>query len=121
MPSSIKLQREYADEITVLYIECQGSTLDQAEAFAWDRGWMGTPAIWTVERPFDVEGRGLPKFALLSAEGKVLMTGNPLAVHGKIVEEFGMGWIGALGAEVTGRVHKPFAEEGLPDEVDRHA
>lgn len=86
MPSSLKLAAEYGDDLTVLFVESQGHTAQESEAFAWNRKWMGTRAMWTTEAPFQVAGNTIPKFALLSNEGVVLAVGNPLAVHKAIVE-----------------------------------
>lgn len=86
MPASLKLQEEYGNDLAVLFVECQGADADTAEAFAWRMKWMATPAMWTTERPFDPEGRGLPAFALLDAEGTLLLSGNPLAMKKQIEE-----------------------------------
>ena len=86
MPASLKLQAEHGDDLAVLFVECQGADDDVAEAFAWRQKWMGTQAMWTTERPFAVEGNGLPKFALLDVEGNVLLSGNPLAMKKQIEE-----------------------------------
>jgi len=86
VPASIKLQQEYGDDLQVLFVECQGADLATAEAFAWRQKWMGTQALWSIERPLDPEGNGLPAFALLDTEGKVLLKGNPLAMKKQIEE-----------------------------------
>lgn len=84
MPASLKLAREFGDDLALIMVESQGSSLEEQEAFAWKRKWMGTQAMWTTERPFDTGAGGLPNFALLSAEGEVLLMGNPSSMHGKI-------------------------------------
>jgi len=86
VPASIKLQQEFGDALQVLFVECQGADLEKSEAFAWRQKWMGTRAIWTDERPLEVAGSGLPKFALLDTEGKLLLEGNPLAMKKQIEE-----------------------------------
>lgn len=86
MPSAIKTAREYGDDLTVLFVECQGSNETAAEKFAYGKKWMGTPAMWTSERPFDTGAKGIPNFALLSADGELLMKGNPMAMHSKIMD-----------------------------------
>lgn len=86
MPASLELQREYGSDLQVLFVESQGADSDTAEAFAWRRKWMDTAAMWTTERPLQVEGNMLPKFALLDIEGKLLLSGNPLAEK-KAIEE----------------------------------
>ncbi|MCP5023533.1 MAG: hypothetical protein GY930_17410 [bacterium] len=84
MPATIKLAREYGDNLGIILVESQGATQTAAEKFAWEHKWMGTGAMWTGERPFATGSRGLPNFALLSAEGKVLLMGNPNSMHGDI-------------------------------------
>jgi len=84
VPASIKLQQEYGDALQVLFVECQGADQETAEAFAWRQKWMGTRAMWTTERPLEVGGNGLPAFALLDTEGKLLLDGNPLDMKKKI-------------------------------------
>jgi hypothetical protein len=86
VPASIKLQQEYGDDLQVLFVEVQGADQETAEAFAWRQKWMGTRAMWTTERPLEVPGEGIPKFALLDTEGKLLLNGNPLDMKKKIEE-----------------------------------
>jgi hypothetical protein len=86
VPASLELQREYGSDLQVLFVECQGAESDKAEAFAWRQRWMDTSAMWSTERPVQVEGNGLPKFALLDVEGRLLLSGNPLAMKKKIEE-----------------------------------
>lgn len=76
MPASIKLQREYGDDLAVIFVECQGTKPEDVERFIMKRRWFGTPAMWTSERPFSTSGNGLPKFALLSASGTVIAEGR---------------------------------------------
>jgi hypothetical protein len=86
VPASLELQEVHGDDLAVIFVECQGADDDTAEAFAWRQKWMGTAAMWTTERPMDPEGRGLPAFALLDVEGKLLLSGNPLAMKKEIEE-----------------------------------
>jgi hypothetical protein len=86
VPASLKLQEEYGDDLAVLFIECQGATPDEAVAFSLRQRWYGTEAMWTSERPFNPEGSGLPACAVVSNEGKILLTGNPLAMKKQIEE-----------------------------------
>ncbi|MEM8712510.1 MAG: hypothetical protein AAGG01_16270 [Planctomycetota bacterium] len=86
MPSAIKTAREYGDDLAVIFVEVQGAGPNKAERFAWDKRWMGTSAMWTSERPFSTGSRGIPNFALLSADGEVLMKGHPGSMHSKIMK-----------------------------------
>lgn len=86
MPTAIKLQEQYGDALQVVFVECQGATRDQYEAFAWKMKWMGNGAMWTEERPMPTVGQGLPETALLGIDGKVLLQGYP-GDFGKKLEE----------------------------------
>jgi hypothetical protein len=86
VPASIKLKEEYGDDLHVLFVESQGATLDTAELFALKRKWIGHGAMWTTERPVDSPGSGLPATVLLSNEGEVLVSGNPLSLKKRIEE-----------------------------------
>ena len=76
MPASIKLQNEYGDDLAVLFVESQGTAPDATEKFILEHKWLGNAAMWTNESPFRTGSNGLPNFALLSADGKVLAKGN---------------------------------------------
>lgn len=86
MPSAIKKAHEYGDDLAIIFVECQGATPEAMERFAWEHGWMGTSALWTSERPVTAEGNGLPSCALIGADGRVILKGNPLTLHSKLVE-----------------------------------
>jgi hypothetical protein len=86
VPASLKLQETFKDSLTVIFVECQGLDSHGAESFAYSRQWMNTQAMWTTERPFSTGSRGLPNFALLSNEGKVLLKGHPGRMHQQIEE-----------------------------------
>lgn len=86
MPSAIKTAAEYGDDLVVLFVEVQGATATEAERFAWGRKWMGTNAMWTSERVFSTGAKGIPNFALLSADGELIMKGHPGAMHSKIID-----------------------------------
>ena len=47
---------------------------------------MGTTAMWTREAPFRTGSRGLPNFALIGADGKILMKGHPMSMQSKVVK-----------------------------------
>lgn len=84
VPSAIKMAETYRGELAVLLVESQGHTLEQVATFALDRKWFGSGAMWTTERPFQTGARGIPNYALLSAEGRVLIMGNPITDHKRI-------------------------------------
>jgi len=86
VPDSVALAGEFGEELTVLLVESQGASLDEVEALAYSRKWMGRPAIWTTERPFRTGARGLPNFVLLSCDGEVLLKGNPISMKAQIEE-----------------------------------
>ncbi len=76
MPAAIKLQEEYGDDLAVIFVESQGTSVEKTASFILDRRWMGASTMWTNERPFDTGSRGLPNFALISSDGKVLAKGT---------------------------------------------
>lgn len=86
MPSALKLQEQYGDALQVVFVECQGASRDQYEAFAWKMKWMAGRAMWTEERPFATVGNGLPETALVGVDGTILLQGHPGA-FGKKLEE----------------------------------
>lgn len=77
------MQEEYGDDLVVLFVESQGASEETAKRFIMNKGWMGSSALWTSERPFDSGSRGLPNFTLLSADGKVLAKGNHMTSRDK--------------------------------------
>ncbi|MCA8980920.1 MAG: hypothetical protein H6831_06615 [Planctomycetes bacterium] len=79
MPNSIKMQAEYGDDVQVIFVECQGTTVPDTEKFILEHKWMGSTAMWTNERPFDAGMDGLPSYALLGVEGQVLEKGHHMA------------------------------------------
>ncbi len=103
MPSALKLQEQYGDALQVVFVECQGATRDQYEAFAWKMKWMGGRAMWTEERPFQTVGNGLPETALVGVDGKILMQGHPGNFGSKLED--------ALAAEIKKVKEAP---EGTP-------
>ncbi|MDA1259179.1 MAG: hypothetical protein O3A20_01010 [Planctomycetota bacterium] len=80
----MKLQTEYGDAIQVILVESQGASDEMSLSFALRNKWLGNNAIWTTERPFSTGGSGLPSYALLGPDGKVLMVGNSASDHSKI-------------------------------------
>ena len=108
MPASIKLQEEMGENLQVIFVEAQGATRDKAEAFALQRKWLHTRAMWTNERPVPSPGSGLPSFVLIGADGKVLLQGNPMAMKGQIEDAI---------AEQISLVKK--APEGTPSKLKK--
>lgn len=86
MPSAIKTAEKYGDDLQVIFVECQGTSPKGTERFTYKRKWMGTSAMWTSERPFTTGAKGLPNFALLSADGELLMKGHPGSMHSKMTK-----------------------------------
>jgi len=86
VPASIKAQESFGEELQVIFVECQGTPPETAEAFAWKMKWMGNPAMWTIDRPIPTVGQGLPEVALIGIDGTVLMQGYP-GDFGKKLEE----------------------------------
>ena len=78
MPAALNLASEHGDDLAVLFVQAQGLSADESEAFALGRKWLGTPAMRTAERPFATGSRGLPNFALVSSDGMILLKGQPL-------------------------------------------
>jgi hypothetical protein len=83
VPASIKLLEEYGDDLAVVFIESQGTSPEKTAQFIMKQRWMGSSAMWTNERPFSTGSKGLPSFALLSADGKVLAKGNHMTSRDK--------------------------------------
>jgi hypothetical protein len=77
VPTSVKLQEKYGDDVQVIFVESQGHSREDYESFAWRNKWMGNNAIWTDERPIPTVGQGLPETALIGNDGKVIMQGYP--------------------------------------------
>jgi hypothetical protein len=76
VPASIKLQEEYGDDLAIIFVESQGTSPAATAKFIMKQRWFGNQAMWTNEAPFRTGTKGLPNFALLSADGKVIATGN---------------------------------------------
>lgn len=88
MPAALKLQEEYPDDLQVVFVEVQNRVGEtQVEAFTYDRKWRSSGlAMWTREKPFDHGQKGIPAYALLDDDGKVLRTGITTADHHEIVK-----------------------------------
>jgi thiol-disulfide isomerase/thioredoxin len=86
VPKGVEMQRHFSDDVQVIFVECQGHDIPKVERFAYERGWMGSNAMWTTERPFDVGLDGIPHFALLDIEGKVILQGYTSDLHSQLEE-----------------------------------
>lgn len=84
MPHSVKLQEEHGEDLAVLFVEVQGTPKAKAEAFALEHEWLGGRAIWTTERPFNLDIRGIPQFALLSPDGEIVLSGHNSSLQGQM-------------------------------------
>jgi len=80
------MSEEYGDAINVLFVEVQGADARKIEHFALQKRWLGTNAMWTTERPLNVGLRGIPNFALLDANGAVVLKGYSTRLHSEIEE-----------------------------------
>ncbi|MHC4822773.1 MAG: hypothetical protein ACYTEP_02015 [Planctomycetota bacterium] len=86
MPAAVKLQEEFGDDLQVIFVESQNSGFGKSVGMATKSGWLGNQAIWTNNYLFSSPGRGLPAFALLDGEGKVVISGSSNSMHGQIVD-----------------------------------
>jgi len=85
VPSSIKLQDELGDKVQIVFVS-QSDAPAAAQAFALKKKWLGGRAMWTQEAPFETGLSYIPASVLLSSDGEVLLVGNPLENHNKIVD-----------------------------------
>lgn len=79
MPASIKLQREYGDDLAVILVESQGTSPEDTARFIMKQRWFGTNAMWTHERPTSSGSSGLPSYVLIGADGRVIQKGRSLS------------------------------------------
>ncbi len=77
MPSSIKLKAELGDDFNVLFVESQGTSPDDTEAFIFKQRWGASQGLWTNEAPCQSGSNSLPSYVLLGNDGRVLITGYP--------------------------------------------
>ena len=75
MPAAVKLQQEYGEDLQVIFVHSQRGTDQEIVRRQLERKWLGTNAMWTNEYPFSTGSGGLPNFALLDADGRVVMKG----------------------------------------------
>ena len=77
MPSSIKHKLELGDDFNVLFVESQGTSVEDTEAFIFRQRWGGSEGLWTNEAPCSSGSNSLPSYVLLGNDGRVLITGYP--------------------------------------------
>lgn len=86
VPKGVEMQRQYGDDLQVVFVESQGHDLAAIERLAFESKWTGSNAVWTTERPFDVGLDGIPHFALLDVDGQIILQGYTSELHGKLEE-----------------------------------
>lgn len=86
VPATVKLKEEFGDDLAVILVESQGADETTFMKFAAGQKWLGRDLMWTRERPLVTGANGLPNFALLDEEGRLVLLGNPLEQHGMIVD-----------------------------------
>ena len=82
MPASIKMQAEYGSKLQVVFVDVQGDTAAQVQAFALQKKWLGGRAMWTSEPPFETGRTTIPSTVLVSSSGDVLFVDYP--IEGKL-------------------------------------
>ncbi|MEM7305118.1 MAG: hypothetical protein AAF682_00540 [Planctomycetota bacterium] len=75
VPAALRMQQEFGDDIQVILVEVGGVSDQQLASYVLGKGWMGSPAMWTTERPVRTEEVEIPSFVLLSTEGEVALKG----------------------------------------------
>ena len=74
VPTALNLQEKFADTMQTLFV-APAQSMTEIQALGVERDWFETNAMWTNESPLHPTTR-YPAFALLSAEGRVLMEGS---------------------------------------------
>lgn len=99
MPTSLRLQERFGDDLQVLLVEVQGASARRVERFALDRRWLGGSAMWTTERPFTTGVRTLPHYVLVGADGRVIEKGGHVSNNtaGRIEKEIAAARLGPEG------------------------
>ena len=75
MPAAVKLQEEYGEDLQVIFVHSQRGSEQDVVRRQLERKWLGGRSMWTSEYPFSTGSGGLPNFALLDADGRVVMKG----------------------------------------------
>lgn len=81
VPSILKLQETYGDDLQVVLVEVQNEGPERSIGYALRRGWLGGRAMWTSEYPFEAGVSTLPYAVLAGSDGRVLAKGNPIQFH----------------------------------------
>lgn len=114
MPAALKLKEEYGDDLQIIFAESQNSGYEKSVGFALKTGWLEHDVIWSSDYIFSTGGRGLPSFALLDANGTVVLKGSSSSLKGKMEEEIErmVKEAGAGPADAPKSVGKIYAELG---------
>jgi hypothetical protein len=86
VPTAVRLQEELGDQVQILFVEVQGSSPKDIVKKQLQHKWLGGKAMWTSERPFNNGFDGIPNFALLDADGNVVLRGYSNRNHKQIEE-----------------------------------
>ncbi|MCP4770759.1 MAG: hypothetical protein GY879_05045 [Planctomycetes bacterium] len=81
------MKEEYGDDLQIIFVHAQRATFEQSVNFALEREWLQHDVIWTSDYIFSTGGGGLPSFALLDAQGQVILKGSSNSLKGKMEDE----------------------------------
>jgi len=79
VPAALEQQAALGGRCRLLFV-APAHSLEEVLAFADERGWLETEALWTVETPLEPTTR-YPALALLSPSGEVLLEGSAPALE----------------------------------------
>jgi len=83
---SLQDQEEFGDDLAIVFVEAQGHSIEEVEAFGLKRSWLGGKSHWTTERVVRSDARGIPNFVLLDVEGRRILEGNPISMKKQLEE-----------------------------------
>lgn len=86
VPTALQMAETFGEDVQVILVECQGSSIDEVERFALGKKWVSDHVIWTSEAPFSTGKRTIPCTVVLGVEGDVLFNDNPLSGHATMEE-----------------------------------
>lgn len=108
MPTTLRLQDEYGDQLQVVLVESQNTPHDAMIRTALERRWLDERALWTTERVVRTSVSGIPKFVLLDADGRRVLEGHTNAMtsdlHAAVKEQ----------VELARRARRKPRHESLP-------